>query len=104
MGMVGTFGLDISALALDMTNFATYIDTTNDKAPIAARGKAKQKRSRPAPGRARPGDHPRRWDPLVSHAYPGNRPDVTQFATMIDLLVARHAALAAALARPRLHP
>ena len=37
--------MDISALALDMTNFATYIDTGNDKAPIAARGKAKQKRS-----------------------------------------------------------
>ena len=58
--MVTSFGVDISALALDMTNFATYIDTGNDKAPIAARGKAKQKRSRPAPGRARPGRHPRR--------------------------------------------
>jgi len=34
---------------------------------------------------------------MVAHAYPGNRPDVTQFATMIDLLVARHTALAAAL-------
>ncbi|MDQ2789088.1 MAG: transposase, partial [Actinomycetota bacterium] len=33
--------------------------------------------------------------PLVSHAYPGNRPDVTQFATMIDQLVARHTAIAA---------
>jgi transposase len=97
VGMVGTFGLDISALALDMTNFATYIDTTNDHAPIAARGKAKQKR---ADLRliglglviTRDGGIP-----LVSHAYPGNRPDVTQFATMIDLLVARHTALGAAL-------
>ena len=33
--------------------------------------------------------------PLVSHAYPCNRPDVTQFTTMIDQLVARHAAIAA---------
>lgn len=97
IGMVETFGLDISALALDMTNFATYIDTTNDKAPIAARGKAKQKR---ADLRliglglviTRDGGIP-----LVAHAYPGNRPDVTQFATMIDLLVTRHTALAAAL-------
>jgi len=32
---------------------------------------------------------------LVSHAYPGNRPDVTQFADMIDLLTSRHTALAA---------
>ena len=28
-----------------MTNFATFIDTANRKAPIAQRGKAKQKRS-----------------------------------------------------------
>ena len=28
-----------------MTNFATFIDTGNGKAPIAQRGKAKQKRS-----------------------------------------------------------
>jgi len=97
VGMVETFGLDISALALDMTNFATYIDTTNDHAPIAQRGKAKQKR---ADLRliglglviTRDGGIP-----LVSHAYPGNRPDVTQFAAMIELLVARHTALAAAL-------
>src|SRR5665811_1097437 len=45
LAMIGQFGLDISALALDMTNFATYIDSGNDKAPIAQRGKAKQKRT-----------------------------------------------------------
>src|SRR5208282_904902 len=39
------FGLDTSSVALDMTNFATFIDTGNEKAPIAQRGKAKQKRS-----------------------------------------------------------
>ena len=32
----------------------------------------------------------------MSHAYPGNRPDVTQFAAMIDLLVARYTAVATA--------
>ncbi|MEO7196064.1 MAG: transposase, partial [Pseudonocardiaceae bacterium] len=45
--MIETFGLDISALALDMTNFATYIDSTNERAPIAQRGKAKRKRTDP---------------------------------------------------------
>lgn len=35
--------------------------------------------------------------PLVSHAYAGNKPDVTQFATVIDKLTAKHAALAASL-------
>ena len=94
------FGVDISALALDMTNFATYIDTGNDKAPIAQRGKAKQKRSDlrlVGLGLVVTRDG---GIPLASHAYPGNRPDVTQFATMIDLLVARHAALAERVGAP----
>ncbi len=43
--MIEIFGLNVSALALDMTNFATYIDSTNAKAPITQRGKAKQKRT-----------------------------------------------------------
>ena len=97
---VTSFGVDISALALDMTNFATYIDTGNAKAPIAARGKAKQKRSDlrlVGLGLVVTRDG---GIPLASHAYPGNRPDVTQFATMIDLLVARHAALAERVGAP----
>ena len=96
VGMVTTFGVDICSLALDMTNFATYI-TTKEHAPIAARGKAKQKRADlrlVGLGLVITRDG---GIPLVSHAYPGNRPDVTQFATMIDLLVARHTALATAV-------
>src|SRR5665647_2959651 len=95
LAMIQTYGLDTSSLALDMTNFATYIDTGNDKAPIAQRGKAKQKRADlrlVGLGLVVTRDG---GVPLVSHAYPGNRPDVTQFATMIDLLCARHAALPA---------
>ena len=91
--MIETFDLDISALALDMTNFATYIDTGNEKAPIAQRGKAKAKRTDlrlVGLGLVVTRDG---GVPLVAHAYPGNRPDVTQFATMIDLLRARHTAL-----------
>ena len=96
VAMVGRFGLDISALALDMTNFATYIDSTNERAPIAQRGKAKQKRTDlrlVGLGLVVTRDG---GIPLVAHAYPGDRPDVTQFATVVDQLVARHAALAAA--------
>src|SRR5713226_5007484 len=40
--IAGESGLDCSSVALDMTNFATFIDTGNGKAPIAQRGKAKQ--------------------------------------------------------------
>jgi transposase len=94
--IVGLFGLDCSSVALDMTNFATFIDTANPKAPIAQRGKAKQKR---ADLRlvglglvvTRDGGIPLSW-----HAYPGDRPDVTQFPAMIDQLRRRHAAVCAA--------
>lgn len=98
--MVAEFDLDIGALALDMTNFATYIDSTNDKAPIAQRGKAKQKRTDlrlVGLGLVVIRDG---GIPLVAHTYAGDRPDVTQFPAMIDLLVARHAAVAERAGQP----
>jgi hypothetical protein len=36
--MAGEFDLGLSGMALDMTNFATFIDSGNDRAPIAQRG------------------------------------------------------------------
>jgi hypothetical protein len=89
-------GLDTSSVALDMTNFATFIDTGNGRAPIAQRGKAKQKRSDlrlAGLGLVVTRDG---GVPLLSHPYPGSKPDVTQFGQMITALAARHAALAAA--------
>jgi transposase len=91
--MVTEFGLDLSGLALDMTNFATFIDSANDRAPIAKRGHAKQKRNDlRLVGLAlvvtRDGAIP-----VTSHAYPGNRPDVTQFGAVLDELTSRYAAL-----------
>src|ERR1700749_2478541 len=79
-----------------MTNFATFIDTANGRAPIARRGKAKQKRADlrlVGLGLVVTRDG---GVPLLSHAYPGNKPDVTQFPLMIRALEARHSALAAA--------
>ena len=90
---VECFDLDLSGVVLDMTNFATFIDSANTRAPIAQRGKAKQKR------------HDLRLVglglvvtrdggvPVVSHAYPGDRPDVTQFTHVLDELLGRWAAL-----------
>ncbi|MCA1671687.1 MAG: IS1634 family transposase, partial [Actinobacteria bacterium] len=94
--MVELFGLDCSSVALDMTNFATVIDTGHDKAPIAQRGKAKQKRTDLrivglGLVLTRDGGIPLSW-----HAYPGDKPDLTQFATMISQLRDRHAAVCAA--------
>jgi len=94
-GMVAEFGLDLSALVLDMTNFATYIDTSNTRAPIAQRGRAKQKRSDlrlVGLGLVVTRDG---GIPLCSHAYAGDRPDVTQFAGMVTELVERWGTLAA---------
>ncbi|MCA1682040.1 MAG: IS1634 family transposase [Actinobacteria bacterium] len=94
--MIERYDLDTSALALDMTNFATYIDTGNAKAPIAQRGKAKQKRSDlrlVGLGLVITRDG---GIPVVSHAYAGNRPDVTQFATMIEKLTGGYQELLAA--------
>jgi transposase len=88
--MVTRFELDLSGLVLDMTNFATFIDSANEKAPIAARGKAKQKRNDlrlVGLGLVVTRDG---GIPLVSHAYAGDRPDVTQFSTIIDELVTRY--------------
>jgi transposase len=90
--MIATFGLDISAVALDMTNFATYIDSSNDKASLAQRGKAKQKRADlrlVGLGLVITRDG---GIPLLSHTYPGNRPDVTQFPLMLTELCARYTA------------
>jgi transposase len=84
--MVEAFDLDTSALALDMTSVATYLGTGNATAPIAQRGKATQKRSDlrlVALGLVITRDG---GIPLVSHASAGNRPDLTQFATVIEKL------------------
>ena len=94
--MVGLFSLDCSSVALDMTNFATFIATGNGKAPIAQRGKAKQKRTDlriVGLGLVvtRDGGIPLTW-----HAYPGDKPDVTQCATMTAQLRDQHAAVCAA--------
>jgi transposase len=91
--MVETFALDLSGLVLDMTNFATYIDSANGAAPIAQRGHAKQKRTDlrlVGLGLVVSVDG---GIPLVSHAYGGDRPDVTQFPQLVDQLAARFSAV-----------
>ena len=94
--IVQVLGVDVSSVALDMTNFATFIATGNGRAPIAQRGKAKQKRSdRRLAGLGlvvtRDGGIPLTW-----HAYPGGKPDVTPFPDMVDQLKSRYEAVCAA--------
>lgn len=84
--MLAEFDLGADGLVLDMTNVSTYVDSANERNTIARRGHAKNKR------------HDLRLVglslvvtndgavPIASHAYPGNRPDVTQFARTIESL------------------
>ena len=77
---------------------ASRQDLGNDKAPIAQRGKAKQKRvdlRLVGLGLVVTRDGA---VPLVSHAYPGDRPDVTQFPRLLDELTARYRQLAHSVA------
>jgi transposase len=93
--MAGEFGLELSGMALDMTSFATYIDTGNDRAGIARRGHARQKRTGlrlVGLGMVVTRDG---GVPLAGHAYPGNRNDVTVFPDVVDELVVRYRGLAA---------
>jgi transposase len=94
--MVEVFDLDLAGLVLDMTNFATFVDSANQRNTIAARGHAKQKRldlRLVGLGLVVTADG---GVPVLSHAYQGNRPDVTQFSAVIDELVVRFGALARA--------
>jgi transposase len=94
--MVEVFDLDLAGLVLDMTNFATFVDSANQRNTIAARGHAKQKRldlRLVGVGLVVTADG---GVPVLSHAYQGNRPDVTQFSAVIDELVVRFGALARA--------
>jgi len=98
--VVGVSGADCSSVALDMTNFATFTGTGNARAPVAQRGKAKQKRSDlrlVGLGLVvtRDGGIPLTW-----HAYPGDRPDVTQFSAMISQLSGQYEAITAAAGTP----
>src|SRR5664280_2945619 len=93
--MVTEFSLDLSGLVLDMTNFATFIDSANEKAPIAQPGHAKQKRGDlrlVGLGLVVSTDG---GIPLAGHAYAGNRHDNSQFQEMVGELTHRWGALAA---------
>ena len=91
--VISEFSVELAGLVLDMTNFATYIDSANPRAPIAQRGHAKQKRNDlrlVGLGLVVSVDG---GIPLLSHPYPGDRPDVSQFPQMASELHRRFAEL-----------
>ncbi|MEA2535060.1 MAG: hypothetical protein QOJ93_2871 [Actinomycetota bacterium] len=87
------FGIDAQALVYDGTNFHTFIASTNDKAPIAQRGHAKNKRfdlRLVGLALACSTDH---RVPLAHIATAGNAPDAKVFSASLPKLVARLEAL-----------
>src|SRR5487761_1125038 len=95
--IVETSGVDCSSVALDVTIFASFIGAATQRAPVAKRGKAKQKRSDlrlVGLGLVvtRDGGIPLTW-----HAYPGDKPDVTQFSAMIGQLTRQYQAITTAI-------
>ena len=85
---VAEFGVDAEALVYDATNFHTYISSTNDKAPIAQRGHAKNKRfdlRLVGLALACSTDH---RIPLAHIATVGNDPDSKVFTETLPKLVA----------------
>ena len=86
---VEDFGLDLSHLLFDATNYFTFIDTFNEKATLAQRGHSKEGRASlrlvglallvSADGHV----------PLLHHTYPSNAADSPTFASLTDKLVAR---------------
>jgi transposase len=93
--LVREFALDIRQVLFDATNFFTFIDTFNERCPLAQRGHSKE-------GRAAlrivglallvTADF---HIPLCHHTYPGNQPDSSTFASLTDELIRRHELLAA---------
>ncbi len=93
--MVKEFGLDLSTVVYDATNFYTWIDT-NTPSELAQRGHQKQPRSDlKSIGLALLVTTDFNI-PLFHAVYPGNRHDAKEFQSITDELMARRAALQAA--------
>lgn len=83
------FGLDLSRVLFDATNFFTFIDTFNDRSTLAQRGKGKEGRtSLRIVGVALlvTADF---HVPLLHQTYPGNQTDSPTFASLTDSIIER---------------
>lgn len=92
--LIDEFGIDLSCLLYDTTNFATFIDSFNDASTLAQRGKSKQKRSDlRIVGLALLVTRDFHL-PLFHHVYAGNAHDATVFDSVTERLVDRYRAFA----------
>lgn len=97
--LVHAFCLDLRQVLFDATNFFTFLDTFNERCPLAQRGKSKEGRaSLRIVGLALlvTADF---HVPLCHHTYPGNQPDSPTFASLTEELVKRHQLVAQGVER-----
>ena len=83
------FDFDLDRIALDYTNYFSYISSTNEKCTIAKRGKNKQKRNDLKQYSMALITTKEMGLPLCSHIYEGNTNDQTEFFQYINLLKSR---------------
>jgi len=88
--MVRDFGIDLTRVLFDGTNFFTFIDTFNERSTLAQRGKSKEGRQAlRIVGLALlvSADF---HVPLFHRTYPGNQTDAPTFSSLIAELVTRY--------------
>jgi transposase len=84
-----TYNFELEKLALDYTNYFSYIDTANDKNTIAQRGKNKQKRNDLRQYSLAVITTKESRLPLYTHVYEGNVNDQTEFFYYVNSLKKR---------------
>ncbi|MCL2146568.1 MAG: IS1634 family transposase [Synergistaceae bacterium] len=80
------YGFELEKIALDYTNYFSYISSTNDKCKIAQMGHNKQKRNDLKQYSMALITTKETGLPICSHIYEGNRNDQTEFYNYINLL------------------
>ena len=84
-----SYDFDLDKIALDYTNYFSYISSTNEKCTIAKRGKNKQRRNDLKQFSMALITTKEMGLPLCSHIYEGNTNDQSEFFNYINLLKSR---------------
>jgi transposase len=89
MRILSRYDITLERLALDYTNYYSFIATGNESSTLAQRGRNKQKRSDLRQYSLAVVTPPKLCIPLVTHVYPGNRCDITEFEKYTKIIKER---------------
>jgi len=87
--IINKYNVELDKIALDYTNYFTYINSGNEVSSLAKRGKNKQKRHDLKQCSLAVVTSKEMGLPLFSHVYEGNKNDSTEFKEYISLLKER---------------